>query len=177
LIRPLFPPRLALAFSVALVVPLTQSAHAERVIYLNARIYTADLNHPWANTLVVEGDRIAAVGVTLDRPANNGDRVVDLAGRLMIPGIIDSHVHSLFGSMALHGLNLWSPTRYVTAEQTEAFKDALRDYATKHPAEPVLFVRTIFKAVPPGMPNHRLLDNVVRDRPVIVHNVNEHSFG
>ena len=91
-------------------------AHAERVVIANAKIYTADLNHPWADTLVIDNGRVVSIG-SRPRP---GSQVIDLKGHLVIPGIIDSHVHSLFGSMAFHGLNLWSPERSVTADQSAA---------------------------------------------------------
>ncbi len=40
--------------------------------------------------VLIEGDRIAAVGAELDEPA---DEVIDVGGRLVLPGLIDTHTH------------------------------------------------------------------------------------
>ena len=52
-------------------------------------------------TIVVEGDRFAAVGQNVDGP--EGARRIDAAGKYAIPGLMDMHVHLRGGVRALHG--------------------------------------------------------------------------
>jgi predicted amidohydrolase YtcJ len=67
------------------------------LILLNGRIVTLDAARPEARALAVTGDRIAAVGDDADirAMAGAGTRVIDLEGRLAIPGFIEGHGHFL----------------------------------------------------------------------------------
>ena len=46
-----------------------------------------------AQTIVVTGDRIAAIAATSETPAQPGDKVIDLGGMTVMPGLIDVHTH------------------------------------------------------------------------------------
>ena len=61
----------------------------------HARIYTADAGRSVAQSLAVRGGRIVFVGSDADAAAFVGPktRVEDAAGRLVIPGLIDAHIH------------------------------------------------------------------------------------
>ncbi|MEV4627243.1 amidohydrolase family protein [Micromonospora sp. NPDC049523] len=61
---------------------------------------------PTATALLVRGDRIAWIGADADAPA--ADVVVDLAGALVTPAFVDSHVHATDTGLALSGLDLSS---------------------------------------------------------------------
>ncbi|MCX8025588.1 MAG: amidohydrolase family protein, partial [Thermanaerothrix sp.] len=61
----------------------------------NARIFTLDPQQPVATALAIERDRIVAVGseadvLALSRP---GSIVQDLRGKVVLPGLIDAHIH------------------------------------------------------------------------------------
>jgi predicted amidohydrolase YtcJ len=60
-----------------------------------------DPSRPQASALAVRGDRIVAMGVQSDLDALRGPatRIVDLAGRAVLPGFVDAHIH--FGSFAM----------------------------------------------------------------------------
>lgn len=77
----------------------------ERVLYANARIYTMDPEQPRADTMLVEGDRIAAIG-SRDDLAAPGVRKVDLAGQTVIPGFNDCHCHILSFGLELDRLDV-----------------------------------------------------------------------
>lgn len=50
-----------------------------------------------ADTLLLEGGKIAAVGRAADVAASAADRVIDARGCAVTPGLIDSHVHPVLG--------------------------------------------------------------------------------
>jgi predicted amidohydrolase YtcJ len=65
------------------------------LILHNGRIYTVDPAHPWAEAVAVTAGRFVAVGsnkkiLSLAGPATEKH---NLAGRLALPGLIDSHIH------------------------------------------------------------------------------------
>ena len=74
---------------------------AADVVYLNARIYTVDDDRTWAEALAILDGRFAAVGMEADVSAWIGDstEVVDLNGRMAMPGIFDLHVHAMAGGV------------------------------------------------------------------------------
>ena len=69
------------------------------LIVHNARVYTVDPAHPWAQAVAVRGDRIVWVGEEKESAqyASAVTRMVDAGGRLVLPGFIDSHFHALLG--------------------------------------------------------------------------------
>jgi predicted amidohydrolase YtcJ len=161
----------------ALVLLVEGQTRASDLILTNGHIYTARATAPFVQALSITGGRIEAVGDddAIRRAAGHAT-VIDLHGRTVIPGIVDSHVHTLFGAYALHGLNLSTPEESITPDQSEQLLARLRAYAAAHPADKVLFARADFATVAPMAPTHELLDRAVADRPVIVHNTSEHAL-
>ena len=171
--RCLFPTLAALLVCVA-----SGTAVAATTLLVHGRIYTANPGAPWAEAIAFQDSRIVAVGSDSDlrRRWSKGATVVDLGGRMVIPGIVDSHAHMLYGAYALHGLNLSTPSASVTADKPDELVRLLSDYAAGHPGDPVLFARADFSTVPPSTPGKELLDRAVPDRPVVVHNTSEHAL-
>ena len=63
------------------------------------QIVSGDWRDPFASgdTILIEGDRIAAVGTAPSAAVESADVVIDAGGMTAIPGLIDSHVHVTFG--------------------------------------------------------------------------------
>jgi len=63
----------------------------------NARIFTVDATRPWAEAVACAGGRIVAVGADEEilPLADANTQVIDVGGRLALPGFIDAHVHFL----------------------------------------------------------------------------------
>ena len=74
--------------------PTPSPAQADLVL-IGGKVFTGDPARPWAEALALRGDRIEAVGTSasVEREAGPGARRLDLAGRLVIPGINDAHLH------------------------------------------------------------------------------------
>jgi predicted amidohydrolase YtcJ len=107
-----------IAFSVAsLAVPVGAQGTITLAV-VNARIWTGDSTHPWAEALAVSADRIAAIGTTaaIREHLPKSARVIDAKGAMVTPGFIDSHVHFADGGFALASVQLRdakTPTEFV----------------------------------------------------------------
>jgi predicted amidohydrolase YtcJ len=75
------------------------SAQAQKeiadVIIVNANIFTANDAQPHAEAIAIKGDRILAVGASQEITSLAGPKTkrTDAAGRVIIPGILDTHIH------------------------------------------------------------------------------------
>ncbi|HWI61681.1 MAG TPA: amidohydrolase [Symbiobacteriaceae bacterium] len=79
-----------------------------RTLYRNGQVLTMDPTNPRAEAFVVEEERFLGAGPAhlLDGLIGPGDRVVDLGGRTVVPGLIDAHVHFSWFSFTLIDINL-----------------------------------------------------------------------
>ena len=75
-----------------MILPLLAAAD---LLVVNGRIHTLDPAKPRATAVLVRGERIVAVGADaeLRTLAGPGSRVLDLGGRAVLPGLIDTHTH------------------------------------------------------------------------------------
>ena len=91
--------------------------HASRLLEVD----TGNMLQP--GEILVEGERIKAVGTTVDHP--QGARVIDLGDTTLLPGLIDAHVHLFLhpGAEDLQTVEESVPWRTILAEQ--AAKDDL----------------------------------------------------
>jgi hypothetical protein len=152
-------------------------ALAGDTLLIHGHIYTGNPREPWASALSVGGTRIEAIGTDAAVLQHRSSRaqVIDLHGQTVIPGIVDSHTHVLYGAYALHGMNLSTPEASITPEKADLLVERLKAYAAAHPHDAVLFGRADFSTVQPSTPTHALLDRAVADRPVVIHNTSEHA--
>jgi predicted amidohydrolase YtcJ len=109
---------------------LTLLAAAD-LLLVNGRVHTFDPAHPEAEALLVRGERIVAVGSAsaLRAQAAPDARVLDLGGRAVIPGLIDTHTH-LFAAMASRvagDLDVGIPAVRSLAEAVEAVRRRAAD--------------------------------------------------
>lgn len=83
--------------ALATLAAITSSGGPADLVVRDARIYTAAPAHPVAHALAVRSGRIVAIGENADVLAHIGPktRVLDLGGKTVLPGLIDSHGHML----------------------------------------------------------------------------------
>ena len=88
---------LSLAFVTASV--YAQSADT---ILVHGKILTADARFSIDSALAIRDGKIAALGndTEIRRQACSGTRVIDLGGRTVIPGLIDSHMHAIRAALS-----------------------------------------------------------------------------
>jgi predicted amidohydrolase YtcJ len=77
-------------------------------VILGSRIYTGDAARPWAEAIGIKDGRIAAVGSVAEVKAacGNGGQTLDLPGRLVVPGIVDAHLHFVSFGLYLERVDL-----------------------------------------------------------------------
>ena len=100
-----------------------QGTANERVFY-NAKIFTAEPENPYADAIAIRGDKIVAVGNYPDVAKSvsaNAERV-DVHGKTLFPGFIDSHMHAMAG-----GLNLVSADASDNVETMDKLVAFVRD--------------------------------------------------
>ncbi len=102
--------RMGAALLLALCVPAATRAQQRTadLVLRNGRIVTVDAARPEAQALAVVGDRIAAVGsdAEIARWVGPRTRVIDLGGKLAVPGFNESHGHFMGLGESLLELNL-----------------------------------------------------------------------
>ncbi|HKQ41085.1 MAG TPA: amidohydrolase family protein, partial [Pseudonocardia sp.] len=100
------------------------------IVVHNAVVWTGVRGAPDAQAVAVRGGRIVAVGadVEVNRQIGPRTRIVDGAGKMVVPGFIDSHVHFLSGGASLASVQLRD------ARTREEFVRRIRDYARTLPA-------------------------------------------
>ncbi|HKA15873.1 MAG TPA: amidohydrolase family protein [Myxococcota bacterium] len=101
-----------------------------RTIFRNANLLDGDRPARSGVTVVVDGERIAQVAAPGDPPAppaREGDRVVDLAGRTLLPGLILSHYHSTYRDITImpEPLGIEKPPGYLMLVAADNARRAL----------------------------------------------------
>jgi len=71
------------------------------VVLRNGKIYTADKERSIKEAIAVKGNTIVAVGIDKDMAPLIGSatKVIDLGGELVLPGLIDTHIHPITGAL------------------------------------------------------------------------------
>jgi len=97
---------LGLLFFAAFIVLLASSAlwaQGDERVFFHAKIFTAVPEHPYAEAVAIRGGRIVAVGSTpeVTKSVSATAERIDLDGKSLFPGFIDSHSHSIDGGLGL----------------------------------------------------------------------------
>jgi predicted amidohydrolase YtcJ len=71
------------------------------VVLRNGKIYTADKERAIKQAIALKGNTIVAVGSDADVAPliGSGTKVIDLGGKLVLPGFIDTHIHPIIGAL------------------------------------------------------------------------------
>jgi hypothetical protein len=162
--------RLMLAFLALLALDLLVTAQtkpsAADTIITNARVYTVNAKQAWAEAVALSGEKIVAVGRNKDVEKLRGPntRVIDAKGHLVLPGFTDCHIHFMEGSLGLTQVDLNG------ADSIPEIQKRVKEYAASHPKEPWIegmgWQYPTFG--PTALPNKKLLDDIMPDRPVFL---------
>ena len=146
--------------------------HADR-IFLNGKIWTEDDARPEAQAFAVTGDKILAIGGNdeIKALASPDTSILDLHGRLVVPGFQDSHLH--FPGKSLDEVDLHD------VATLQEFQHRLSEFAKSHPALPwITGDGWGYSAFPNQTVDKKYIDAVIGDRPVYVFERDGHmGFG
>ncbi len=164
---------------VALTTPGLQADEFADLILTNGKIVTLDPNQPQVEALAVRGDRIDAIGTTAAIAKHRGSntKVLDLQGKLAIPGFIEGHGHFLGFGQSLMNLDL------STAKTWDAIIERVESAAQKAPKGTWIIGRGWHQSKwtkPPephvdGYPTHRKLSQLTPDHPVLLSHASGHA--
>jgi predicted amidohydrolase YtcJ len=139
---------------------------AADLIIRNAKIWTVDKSLPTAQAVAVIGERIVAVGSNNDIDRWRGPRtqVVDAAGKLLVPGFNDAHVHFVSGGMQLENVQL------KDAASVQEFARLIGERAKKTATGEWILGGNWdeTKWSPPSLPTKDAIDNLTGNVPVFV---------
>lgn len=161
---------------------LSLSAHAGNkpadTVYRNGYVYTVDARDSVQQALAVRAGRIVYVGDNDGVKAYTGSKteVIDLQGRMLMPGLIDGHMHPQSGGSRL--LNCSLNYESLTVAQFQSRIQACLDNDKKSGADRWLIVVNWFQQgmLPDGVETSAAtLDALKTERPIIVRSSFGHS--
>jgi predicted amidohydrolase YtcJ len=145
---------------------------AADLAFVNGPVYTVDAARTWARAVAVRGGRIVAVGgdEAIRSHVGPSTEVVDLRGRMLLPGFQDSHVHPVSAGLDMLQCDLHE----LTTERE--YIETIARYAEAHPdREWILGGGWAMDVFPGGTPTKEPLDAIVPDRAVFLPNRDGHG--
>lgn len=142
------------------------------LVFLNGVVWTANPEQPRAEAVAIKGEKILAVGsaAVLQELIGKETEVIDLKGKLLLPGFIDSHTHFLDGGFALSRVQLREAnTREDFIAKIEEKAKELRE------GEWILDGNWDHQQFdPPELPRKEWIDEVTPQNPVCISRLDGH---
>jgi predicted amidohydrolase YtcJ len=147
-------------------------AKSADLVIEDAKVYTVDSDKPWAEAIAIKNGEIVYVGTTAGAKEFKGDqtKVLDLDGKMVMPGMMDNHNHAHAYVSEMFSLALYGKS---TLEEYQA---ALKAYLEKYPD--IQFVQGSGWQAPvfgPTGPSKDLLDAIAPNIPVVLSSEDGHS--
>ena len=142
------------------------------LVLTNGRLWTGDKAQPWAEAIASRGEHIIAVGSNdeIKKLVASGTRVIDLAGKLAMPGFIDDHTHFMGGGFQLLSVDLRD------AATVEEFARRIKEKAEKIGPNRWITGGDWDHELWPGgpLPTKELIDRHTPENPVFVSRLDGH---
>lgn len=162
--------------AVSLIAVLCPGAMAEfdgNLVLINGKIYTVDEDNSVVQAVYIRKGRIAAVGSSEEvlRKATPGTQVVELQGRTVVPGFIDSHGHLMNLGLSMNNLDLTGTTNYqeiLTMVADDVIKRKAGEWILGRGWDQNDWADT-------SIPHHYLMTIRSRENPVMLTRVDGHA--
>ena len=151
-------------------ISITQDAE---LLMLNGKVYTVNHEQSWAEAIAITDGRIIWVGNSEDANQwqGEGTRTIDLGGKMVLPGFQDIHIHPVHSGVSYQQCALFD------VEGVELLQQRIKQCAESEPGE---WIRgggwLVTNFAPSGLPDKKLLDEIVPDRPVALKSSDGHSM-
>ena len=145
------------------------------MVLINGKVCTVDRNFRFAEAVAVRNGWIIDVGSSEEIKAyiGPGTEVIDLKGRLVLPGAFDEHIHATYAGYKAGPDYI----RVNDCKTIEALAKRMAQEAAKVPKGTWLIGGNIrpSELFPNETPNCKLLDQYVPDHPIILHESDMHG--
>ena len=143
------------------------------LVFKNGFIYTVNQDQPWAEAIVIRDGKIEYVGPNsgADRFIKSDTTVIDLSGKMMLPGFVDAHAH------ASHAMDLIGNISLYDGEDLVEYLGVIADFIKQNPGRE--FYRgsgwsdTFFSELGPRKES---LDEILPNRPIALVSYDGHSM-
>ncbi|WP_170337248.1 amidohydrolase [Ruegeria arenilitoris] len=137
---------------------------------INGEIHTMDASGSIATAIGIEGGEIVYVGDStgLKDVIGIGTEVIDLKGKMALPGFVDGHIHAAAGGLIMLGVDL------QTDDKDELF-DRIRKEVETNKDDIILGYGVRFNPWTDGNPTAAMLDEIEADRPVYLWAIDGHA--
>ena len=137
------------------------------LVFTNAKVYTLDPDLPWADAVACEEGKIICVGANEDveELIDDDTQVVDLEGKYLLPGFINTHAHpaaKIFADEYLVLSDLWD---------RDTVLGTVTDYVDSNPFMDSFFAYGFDEAILDDLSreeNRALLDRITEDKPILL---------
>lgn len=154
-----------------------QTPEADLVLF-NGKIYTVNDDRPFAEAIASLDGNIIAIGSNEELIVYQGEAitVIDLEGKLVLPGFIDTHTHAFWGGQRLSEINL-NQSKTIGELQVRLKQWIVENEIPK--GQPVWGVGPFPRAElfgELGWPAKEILDVAAPDHPVVLSRGGGHAF-
>ncbi len=170
-----------MVLSIALtLVGCNSSTQFADTLYINAKVYTVDQEKRWVEAFAVKGNQFVGVGSEeeLQQYRGGSTKVVDLDGKMVLPGFVEDHIHPDMGAENMMGV-LIKASEMSWPEQA----DVIRSFAEKDKGKGWIVGGALNwladngeDILETGVPSHySTLDKLVSERPVMLWDIGGHA--
>lgn len=168
--------RILLAFFAIMFLAEQANAVANRLnpttdfALINGSIHTMDAKGTVAEAIAIENDEIVYVGdaAGLKNVIGLGTEIIDLDGKMVLPGFVDAHAHIVAGGLIMLGVDL------QTDDKEELF-DRIRQEVKTNKDDLILGYGVRFNVWTDGNPTAAMLDEIESERPIYFWTIDGHS--
>ena len=152
---------------------VSENTPAADIVFTGGAVYKVTDTNPWATAVAITDNRITYVGndTNVASLIGSNTRVIDLDGKMLMPGFQDAHVHPVDSGMTFNQCAVFD------LPQLDDLLDAIKKCVDERPdADWIVgagwYVSTF---APTGIPNKQMLDAIAPNTPITLLSNAAHS--